>query len=475
MTLSSFKYIAFLAAVSTVYFLLPKKARPAFLLAASYGFYALWSVGFALLLASASLVSWLCALFYERGLLGKDRLWLRLGLVYLFGMLLLYKYLGFFVNSALALSGSDHVFQSAWLLPAGISFYTFTAASYLFDVGRGKVRAEKSPVYFGLYMAFFPSILSGPINRAGSLLPQLRAPEDFSYERMKRGLMRFAVGAVKKLVAADTLGLFVNSVYAELPSQGGGILALAAAAYSLQIYFDFAGYTDMALGSAELLGFTLCENFRAPYLVTSVKSFWKNWHISLTSWFREYLYFPLGGSRVSKERTYVNILIVFAVSGLWHGADWSFVLWGLLNGLYQVIGQICEPIRIKKESKGLDIPRCLFTFMLITAAWVFFRADSTGDALYILKSILLIPVQGLGFMNISAHIGLKQLALALMVSLAVGLDDYILCKRGKSFTAELADKSFAFWLVLALLAFSVLLFGIYGEGFEAQSFVYFNF
>lgn len=475
MSLSSVRYIFFLAAVTAVYFLLPARARRGFLLAASYTFYALLQPTFCLLLALSTLISWLCALGFERCLLGKDRLWILLGTLYLFGVLFLYKYLDFFCNAALSLLGFSPDFYSGLLLPVGISFYTFSAASYLFDVKSGKLAAEKNLIDYALFVAFFPSVLSGPINRAPKLLPQIKNPKHFSYLDMKKGLLRFTTGAVKKLVLADTLGIFVNAVYAEPTSCSGGVLALAVAAYSLQIYFDFSGYTDMALGSARILGYELSENFCAPYLVCRVKDFWKNWHISLTSWFRDYIYFPLGGSRVSKWRSYLNVLIVFAVSGLWHGADASFIVWGLLNGLYQVIGRITEPLRIKKQTPLLSVIRCGITFILITATWIFFRADNITDAMYIIRSILLIPFQGAGGLALREFIGMRQLAFAMLCTVLFTLDDLRMVRKGESALAGLEEKGFSYWLIITLAAAFIAVFGVYGKGFDAQSFVYFNF
>lgn len=475
MSLASLKYILFLAATAVVYLIMPKKLRKYFLLAAAYGFYCLWSPVFSLLLMLATAVSWGCAILYERRALGCGGLWIWLGALYLFGMLFLFKYLDFFVNTILSVTGKGTDFESGLLMPVGISFYTFSTASYLFDVKKGRMEAEGNIPDYALFAAFLPAILSGPINRAPRLLPQIKEYPDISYTRLKRGFLRFCVGAAKKLVLADTLGLFVNAIYADIPQRAGGVLAMAAAAYSLQIYFDFAGYTDMALGAADALGFRLGENFHAPYLVTSVKEFWKNWHISLTSWFRDYLYFPLGGSRCSKGRTYLNVLIVFAVSGLWHGADASFIIWGLLNGLYQVIEQMLDPIRIKKKSVILSGIRCLITFILITVAWIFFRANTTSDALLILKKILLIPVSDAGSASISEFIQVRQLVLAGIVTFIFALDDLHLVRRGSSVISGMEEKSLPYWLTVAMIAVVIVVFGMYGGELDSQSFVYFNF
>lgn len=483
MTIASVRYLAFLAAAGTVYFLLPAKRRAAFLLLASYGFYAMWQPAFCLLLLAGTLVSYFCAGACARGLWGRRRMWIALGAAYLFGMLLLYKYLDFFCSAVLALAGRPEKISLGLVLPVGISFYTFSAASYLFDVAKGKTPAEKNFIHYALFLSFFPAILSGPIHRADKLLPQIRRSADFSWRRMKQGLLRFAEGAVKKLVLADTLAQFVDAVYRDAGTAPGGILILAALLYSLQIYFDFAGYTDMALGSAQILGYELAENFSAPYLTRSVKEFWKRWHMSLTSWFRDYVYFPLGGSRCSRARTYGNVLTVFALSGLWHGADTSFLLWGLLNGLYQVLGQMLSPARaalrrglgIRENHPVLALAQGAGSFLLITAAWVLFRADSTAQALQIFAGMAAAPLAGLSGGGLHAYIGFRQLALALLLTLLFTAADGFKLRQGRGVLAGIEEKSFPFWLVLTGLALLVAVFGVYGPGYDAGSFVYFRF
>lgn len=483
MSLSSLKYLLFLAAAATAYFLLPKRLRAPFLLLASYAFYALWQPAFCLLLLAATAVSYGAALAFERRLLGRRRLWIALGAAYLFAALFLFKYLDFFANVLLALAGRSGSFHSGLLLPVGVSFYTFTAASYLFDVGAGKLEPEKNFVSYALYTAFFPSILSGPINRAGALLPQIRAPRDFSYTDMKRGLLRFAAGALKKLVLADTLGILVDGVYADVANAPGWLLALAAAAYSLQIYFDFAGYTDMALGSARILGYELAENFRAPYLARSIRDFWRRWHMSLTNWFRDYLYFPLGGSRRGRARTVLNILVVFAVSGLWHGADGSFIVWGLLNGLWQVAGLLLAPRRARlraalgmRDDGALTVwLQRLGTFVLASVAWVFFRAPDTAAALSFLTRMAAHFAPGAEFSALHTYIGYRQLALCALGTALAALDSLRRERTGRGLLAGLEETSLPCWLTLALAAFAVALFGVYGPGFDAGSFVYFQF
>ena len=365
------------------------------------------------------------------------------------------------------------------MLPIGISFYSFSLAGYLFDVYRGKYPAQRNFLRFAVYASFFPSILCGPINRARELLPQLEAPRLFRPEAVKAGLWRFLLGACKKLVVASLLAQYIDPIYAAPADFGSGAWILAAVAYSLYIYLDFSSYSDLAIGSAQVLGVRLMENFQAPYLSRSVKSFWKKWHISLTSWFREYLYIPLGGSRKGKGRTWVNILIVFTVSGLWHGAGYTFLFWGLLNGLYQVAEDILDRPRralhrrlhIREDAWGLVLWQGLLTFALVTVAWVFFRAYSLPQALFILARMALVLRDGFG-----PAPGLLE-GRELLV-LAVGL---LLClwedRRIQTGVPRLpfAQTRWRYWGSVAGMLFLLLLLGHYGTAFNAQDFIYFKF
>ena len=480
MTLNSIKYVLFLAAVAAVYFLLPKKHRVLFLLLASYGFYALWQPAFCLLLLAATLVSWLCAAAFSRKTLGWSKAWIVLGAVYLFGVLLLYKYLDFFCNSVLSLLGRPADYRSGLLLPLGISFYTFSASSYLFDVGRGKQEPERSFVRYALYVSFFPAILSGPINRAGLLLPQIRQPKDFSYEALKKGLLRFALGAVKKCVLADTLAILVNKVYASFDSCSGVLLALAVMAYVLQVYFDFSGYTDMALGSAQILGFELPENFNAPFLACSLKDMWQRWHMSLFAWLREYVYFPLGGGRCPKWRKCLNILIVFSLSGLWHGAGGTFLMWGLLNGIYRVVDMLVAPLFTRQGGKRKDsfVRKALGwlrTMVLFCLAAVFFRAETTAKGFAYVWRMLTAFVPTADTPALHSFLGYRQLALCLLCLAFFALDSLSREHRGRALLQGVEERSFAYWLTLAGVVLFVAVFGLYGAGFDASSFVYFQF
>ena len=392
----------------------------------------------------------------------------------------LFKYLNFFCATLLPLAGITFE-KFSLALPVGISFFSFAVSGYLFDVYRGKLIAERNFINYALFVAFFPCLLAGPIGRAREFLPQVRKIPAFDSLNFRRGLLRFVWGAAKKMAVADMLGTIVDTAYADPAAVSSGALLIAVCCYSMQIYYDFSAYSDMAIGSAQMLGFTVMENFRAPYLSTSVKDFWKKWHISLTSWFREYLYFPLGGSRISFVRTQINVIIVFAVSGLWHGAAWTFVIWGLLNGLYQAVGAFTENIRAKirrtlhlsEDGLLLLCFRCACTFALLTLSWIFFRAASFDQAIFVVKRCLLVLRDGIGWSSVFVLLpGRKLWVLTALLIPCVAEDVRI--SRGKDLPA-LEKTSFCYWITISVLLLVISLFGVYGEGFNAKDFLYFNF
>ena len=478
MSFPTLEFAAFFLLLALGWHLLPGKLKKPWLLLGCLAFYAFAAGIWLLLLAGETLAVWLLALAAERRFLGRKRLWTALGLCLTLGGLALFKYSRFFLQELLRFPAP---FLSGWALPLGISFFSFTLAGYLLDIQRGKYPAEKKLSDFAVFICFFPTLLSGPIERGNTLLPQIREMPVADGDARRCGLLRFVWGLCKKLVAADTVGLYVDAAYADPTAVSGGAMLLAVLLYSFQIYLDFSAYTDMALGCAGILGFRLTENFHAPYLSVSVKDFWKKWHISLTSWFRDYLYIPLGGSRKGKVRTILNVLIVFAVSGLWHGAAWTFLLWDALNGLYQAIGMVTLPRRkklwrrlgLKEDGKLLSVLRCIFTFGFITASWVFFRAETADQAIYVVKHILLIARYGFGLDSALSLLPLRQLRLLPLCMLPFLWED-IRVVRGKPRLPELRSP-FAYWGLILLLALAVSVFGIYGLGFDAREFVYFQF
>lgn len=404
MLFNSFTFLGFFAVLVVTYYLLPHRFRWLLLIAASLYFYALFNTSYVLLLLGTGLVAYLIGLAMaatqeQR----KKRLWLVLGVLASLAPLFVYKYFDFFaasfdalLNQAFAASTPQQFSpRLGLLLPAGLSFFTFSCVSYVADVYQQKLPAERNIGNFMLYVAFFPKLLAGPIERATTFLPQLLKPIRFSGENVTLGLQLILWGLFKKVVIADRLAVFVDAAYKTPSTSSPADLVVATYFFAFQIYCDFSGYTDIAIGAAKVLGIDLMENFRRPYLSTSVVEFWgKNrWHISLSRWFRDYMFIPMGGSRVSVPRHLWNLFAVFLVSGLWHGANWTFVIWGALNGIYQVIATILRGTG-DKIGKSLRLPSpvasflsAVLTFHLILVTWVFFRASSLDDATTVFTTV----------------------------------------------------------------------------------------
>lgn len=359
------------------------RPRNWFLMLASYLLYANWRPSYALILFVITLLTYFGARFIEAKEEHRKR-----GIVFIFATLtviplLVFKYYNFLnesIWSFLSSVGLRYELHGLnWAIPVGISFYTFQALGYLFDVYYGKEKAEKTFVDYALFVCFFPQIFSGPISKAKELLPQIKEKRVFKYEQGVLGLKFLLWGMFLKLVLADRLGLYVDKVVADYAMYDGPTCVLSAIFYSLQIYGDFAGYSLMAVGVAKLMGFDLINNFSRPYFSISVTDFWRRWHISLSRWLKDYVYIPMGGSRCSKLRNYWNILITFIVSGIWHGANWTYIIWGIIHGAVQVIEKAFG--LNKKESKGVwRFVRIVVTFAIVTFAWVFFRMPTISDA-----------------------------------------------------------------------------------------------
>jgi len=374
-------------------------------------FYMSWNAEYALLILTSTVITYATGLFLESV---KTKGWdatkkqrvKKLIMLFSFGINLGILFYFKYTNFALSLAGA--VLQKFGLavqipafdiiLPVGISFYTFQALGYTMDVYRDDLYAEKNFIRYALYVSFFPQLVAGPIERSKNLLKQLASPKKFSFTSARDGLLLMLWGLFLKMVIADRVAIFVDTVYGDYSAFPGVYLILATMLFAVQIYCDFSGYSIIAKGAAEVMGIELMENFDAPYLSTSVAEFWRKWHISLTSWFKDYLYIPLGGSRKGKFRKYLNKMIVFVVSGLWHGASLSFVAWGGLNGLYQIAGEVLSPIRKKLNQRlclneisiGHKLIRMIATFVLVDFSWIFFRADSLKESVAIIKSMVTV-------------------------------------------------------------------------------------
>ena len=397
----------------------------------------------------------------------------RMRLVWLFALLgllplLVFKYYNFLndsISACLASVGLQFFLPGLnWAIPVGISFFTFQAVGYMLDVYHGRVKAEKNLVDYLLFVSFFPQVMSGPISKADELLPQIKIPHKFEYEQGKQGLKYLLWGMFIKLVIADRLGLFVDTVYANYIHYSGSTCFVASVFYTLQIYCDFAGYSLMAIGIARTLGFNLINNFKRPYLAVSITDFWKRWHISLTRWLTQEVYIPLGGSRCSKVRTYWNIFVTFLVSGIWHGANWTFIVWGCMHGVLQIFEKALGWQKYEGKSLVVKIIRICVTFLLVNFAWVFFRMPSIGDAWsIIIKMFTEVGVPNMSIMAVSALI---MLGLGLVIL-------FIKDIRDEFFIGKIAflDKVVIRWSVYILLLCMILSFGVLDGG----QFIYVSF
>ncbi len=399
MLFNSAVYLLFFAVVGALHFALPHRLRWALLLLASYGFYMSWNVAYIALIVASTVVDYTVGLSLARAQTPRGRRALLLAsLGANLGLLFTFKYWGFFndtMRSAAEAAGlAWNVPDLEVLLPVGISFYTFQTLSYTIDIYRGTLQPERHLGRFALYVAIFPQLVAGPIERASRLLPQIDVVKTLDWTRIGSGAQLFLWGLFKKVVIADRVSLYVDSVYRNLDFHNPTSYLLATYFFAVQIYCDFSGYSDMAIGSARILGFDLMQNFRRPYFATSTTEFWRRWHISLSTWLRDYLYISLGGNRIGVSKTYRNLLITMLLGGLWHGASWNFVIWGAFHGVLLALSRATQQTRDRAYVQ-LGIPdavrdglRVLITFHLVCLAWVFFRAETLADSLQIIEGIV---------------------------------------------------------------------------------------
>lgn len=487
MLFNSLHFLLFFPVVLLVYLIIPKRIRYLWLLIASYYFYMSWNPRYVVLIALSTVSTYFTGIFLERfqkqeNVKSKERgkkACVAVSFLVNLSILFFFKYFDFAlenVNRVLGILGITMIEKPFdVLLPVGISFYTFQALGYTVDVYRGKIRAERNLFKYALFVSFFPQLVAGPIERSENLLSQVQNISDqklWDLSRIRDGLLLMLWGYFEKLMIADRAAIAVNAVYHQYQVFGGGEIVLATCLFAFQIYCDFDGYTNIARGAAKICGFELMKNFRQPYFAKNIADFWRRWHISLSSWFRDYLYIPLGGSRVSPVRNWMNLMITFLVSGIWHGASWHFIAWGGLHGAYQVVAKWKNQIFSQKTFHLPAIFQTLVTFFFVSFAWMVFRANSLGDIKGMLQIIIKTPFfKDLPAMNMS---GMEWLLLMLSLAILFLVDG--IREKGISVNQLVVKRNIVIRVFIYALGIgSILIFGVYGVAYDASNFLYFQF
>lgn len=501
MLFNTIDYLIFFIVVFGVNYILPKGIRYIWLLAASYYFYMQWNPWYSLLILGTTIITYVSGFLISRNT-NKNRKRIFNNSVLIFCLVILLGVLGYFkyydlflgyVNKVISHLGfADITRRFEVLLPVGISFYILQSLGYVIDVYRGEIEPQKNILRYALFVSFFPQLVAGPIERSSNLMGQLQQPKKLTWDGFRSGLLLILYGLFCKVVIADRIAVIVKTVYGNPNDYPGFYILYAAALFSFQIYCDFYGYSTIARGSAKLLGISLVDNFNAPYFSKSIKEFWRRWHISLSSWFRDYLYIPLGGNRKGFIRKNINLLFVFGVSGLWHGASLSFVLWGLLNGFYQVVSDVFKRIKNKltefaTAKLGISIApkvvnfskellRTFVTFTLISFTWIFFAADSLIHSAWIIKRIIrfnwnVLLDESLYSLGVDRHYtGIMFLGIIILM-----IVDYLKYKNKNVVELVLAQDWWFRAVIYVGLIMACMIFGCYGEMYDTQQFIYFQF
>lgn len=498
MLFTTLQFAVFFPIVVLFYYIVPKQGKQIWLLLASYYFYMGWNPKYALLIAISTFVTYGCGLVLDKvseqdDAKRKKIAAMVISLLINLGLLAFFKYFYFLhdtLDSILGIFGGG--LQQSKLdivLPVGISFYTFQAIGYTVDVYRGEIKAEKNFVRYALFVSFFPQLVAGPIERSRNLLTQIQeipAKKMWNYERAVKGLLTMLWGYFLKMVIADRASILVDQVFDVYYMCGGVALLLAVLLFGIQIYCDFASYSAIAIGAAQILGIELMENFKQPFFSKSISEFWRRWHISLSSWLRDYVYISLGGNRCSKIRRYLNIMATFLISGLWHGASWHFVVWGGLQGVFIIISDLMKPLKktilekgnVRVQTFGYKVVQVILTNILFFTSVIFFRADSIKDAFYYFDR-LIHHFDVWSFFDQSVYeLGLEQKEFhVLIVSILILFIVDAFCYIRKSTFAALLRKQCIFvqYVVIVFLWIFIWVFGIYGQGYDAAQFIYFQF
>jgi D-alanyl-lipoteichoic acid acyltransferase DltB (MBOAT superfamily) len=494
MLFNSIHFVFFFIVVTSIYFVIPHKTKPLFLLISSCYFYMMFVPVYILILGGTIVLDFFLAPLMAARTGHARRLLLILSLVANIGILATFKYYNFFIENietTLAWMGiENHLPYLDILLPIGLSFHTFQAMSYIIEVYRGNQKPEQNFVIYAVYVMFYPQLVAGPIERPQNMLHQFREDHPFRYEQVVDGLKLMAWGFFKKIVVADRLALMVNYVY-DAPQQHEGLsIVLATVCFAFQVYCDFSGYSDIALGTAGVMGFNLMKNFDSPYFSLSISEFWRRWHISLSTWFKDYVYIPLGGSRVPKWRWNANLMIVFLISGLWHGASWMFIIWGALHGIFLILenvtkgvwSKIARAFNLAPVWLGMNFIRLAVTFSCVCFAWIFFRAASMKDATYMVThlfsgwrnsiSSIMTNINLSREHNLYLGLSFAEFVAAWLSVLVLLAGEWYQKRRGISNPLILFQHTRLRWAVYYVLLMAIVLLGVYSK---SQQFIYFQF
>ena len=480
MSFISLSFAIFLPLVIALYHIVPNRFKRLILIAASIYFYISYDIALSAILVLVTIISYLTAIQIDRSIAKSNKkFWLISCIIICIGILFIFKYFNFFADSILRIMsvGLDEPFLKL-IVPAGISFYIFQVVSYIIEVYRGNTSAEKNFEIYALFVLFFPKIITGPIERPQHLLPQLKAPQKLIYGNITSSCKIMLWGYFLKMVIADNVVIIVNNVFNDVRSFQGPIFIIAIFLYSIQIYCDFAAYSEIARGCAKLFGIELMMNFKSPYLSKSIKEFWKRWHISLSTWFMEYLYFPLGGSRTKKIKFYRNLMITFVVSGLWHGASWNFIIWGFIHGMILILENIYHNF-FKSNKRELvlfgSFDHIIYTFLIASFAWIFFRANTLHDAFYVISHLFDVTLS-----TLSSQLSLVGIEKYFILSIGFAIlllliDDILFYNKEIHITEWSTIPSIFQWVICIMLVIYIVIFGAYGITYNPQSFIYFQF
>ncbi|MGZ3865734.1 MAG: MBOAT family O-acyltransferase [Bacteroidia bacterium] len=464
MLFNSLQFLVFFAFIISFYYALPHRSRWILLLLASSYFYMVFVPEYILILFGVILIDYFAAFLIDRTQGLTRKLSLAISLVANIGILCYFKYYNFFLGNISSLLDSLHLHNPLpyldVVLPIGLSFHTFQAMSYTIEVYRGNQKPEKHLGIYSLYVLFFPQLVAGPIERPQNLLPQFHKEQLFSNINLRTGLLLMAWGFFKKVVIADRLAVAVDDYYANVAIYKAGDAWIAVCFYSIQIYCDFSGYTDIARGAAKTLGIDLMENFRNPYLSTSLTEFWRRWHISLSTWFRDYIYIPMGGNRVSVQKMCFTLLLVFLLSGLWHGANYTFLVWGLIHGVFLILEHLLREKQATKGNLVSKIISTLYVFFFTTIAWVFFRSYSIADAFTVIEKLFTMNTRSWDVIRMN----LNELIFSCILIVVLLTAE----KPVKSFAVS---NNFKYYFLLWSLIITCYVFGV----FNYKQFIYFQF